>query len=167
MEKNRITELLNIVETTKKKLENYDSQTFVGFLANSSKTYYLSGKSREEYIRLLYFSTKQVKQVINGGKAGNEGYTRFIERELRISKVGERISVEDERFAKMNMEELAYVFGWLRRTVADTTKSSNKKQGNYNQNSYQKKYQSNNKAKTYSGEQWGGGNSAFDKIFKK
>ncbi len=160
MDKNRKIELLNIVESTKKKLEHYESQSFIGFLASSSKTFYLSGKSKEEYTKLLYFSIKQAEQVINGGKAGNEGYKRFIEQELRIVKSGEKIEMCNKDFSKMNMEEFAYIFGWLRRTVTQENIGNSKFQDKRKQNHHYAK-------KTYSGESWTGGNNVFDKIFKK
>ncbi len=125
MEKQRKEELLKIVAKFEKKLEEYASTSFIGFLATSSKTYYLEKRPVEEYFRFMFYSGIQAKQYLGAGNAGTESYKKFLKEELKLTKRNETIIVNSTQFASMNMEEIAYVFGWLRRVVVDQDKKSN------------------------------------------
>lgn len=125
MDKQRKKELLKLVKQLEDKLKHYEGRSFVSFLANSSKTYYLQQRPAEEYMELLFFRKAQAKQILGSGNAGAEGYKKFIEEELRLTKAVNKVIIGNHEFAKMNIEEIAYVFGWLRRvTVEDDDKKS-------------------------------------------
>ena len=128
MNKERKIQLLSLTEELRKKLERYETQSFLSFLSTSSKTYFLKAKASEEYFRLLFFTGQQTRQALNGGKAMEESYKRFIKEELQITRSGELIRVGNPRFSQLQMEELAYLFGWLRRLF--TEKEQNKGQNN-------------------------------------
>lgn len=175
MEKNRKGELLKQIELLRQKLEHYESQAFFGFLSSSSKTYYLQKRSVEEYIKFIYYTTLQTKQINTGGKASEEGYKKFIKEELKITKSGEKVTIGNPIFKTMNMEELAFVLGWLRRLAPEKDKkqSSNNrtdnrrnKNGNYISSRNNDYHKNKKESKTYSGEEWHG-NNVFEDFFGK
>ena len=126
MDTERKKELLRYCKALIVEIKQYDSTSFIGFLANTSRYYANQNKHIEEYYQLIYQAMNSKSQVIGGDGAATRSYKKFLKEQLKLSISGRVIDIGDTEFKRLTLDEVAYVFGWLGRLVA-TDKENNKK----------------------------------------
>ncbi|WP_054740998.1 hypothetical protein [Cellulosilyticum ruminicola] len=141
MEIERKKQLLKYCESLMKDLKEYDSLSFFGFLANTAKHYASQKKPLNEYHQMMYLAMLQGSNVIGENKAT---YKKFIKEQLKCSKQGQVIKIGDKVFNGLTMDEIAYIFGWLRRLSSNKKDENGLKQSNKKE-SYNKNYVSKSK----------------------
>ncbi|MFO7295225.1 MAG: hypothetical protein C0P72_004300 [Clostridia bacterium] len=72
----------------------------------------------QSFYKMLYDVRDSNLEVIGGGKSLKKAYNGFIDGFLKISKKSPlKYEIGNEEFRELNLEELYYVFGWVRRLV--------------------------------------------------
>lgn len=143
MEKTQKTKLLKYCQELYKKISEYDSQSFVSFLATTSKHYYQQLQDKEAYYKFLFYANKQKSNPIDKEKAKDRSYEKFIHEILGIKMQADAITIQDKMFEELSMQEIAYTFGWLRRIV-DSKVDKNESKGKIEKKSKERKKYSHN-----------------------
>lgn len=146
MEIERKKQLLKYCESLMTDIKEYDSLSFFGFLESTSKHYARQKKSLTEYHQMMYCAMSQGSQIIGGNNAALNSYKKFIQRQLKFSKQGQAIKIGDPLFKQLSLDEIAYIFGWLRRLSSSNKQNKNSvKPRERQENRYNKNYISKSK----------------------
>ncbi|MCM8901250.1 hypothetical protein KVG29_08450 [Caldicoprobacter algeriensis] len=87
------------------------------------------------FYKVLYDVRNSNLEILGGGRSLKEAYSGFIDGFLKISKKSppNKYEMNNEEFRELNLNELYYVFGWVRRLVkAQQPKRHNNREDNRN-----------------------------------
>lgn len=115
-------ELLLCAEDAADYIIKSGSTGFVSFILDMIKTVQQGDKSEAEKLQDLYKILYDVKnsnlEVLSGGRSLKEAYRNFIDGFLSISKKSpSKYEMKNEEFKDLCLNDLQYVFGWVRRLV--------------------------------------------------
>ncbi|NLO82723.1 MAG: hypothetical protein GX094_06665 [Clostridiales bacterium] len=115
-------ELLNCAERAAEYISagsDENSTTFISFIEDMIRVVYEQKDADERnpasLYRILYNVKNSNMEVLGGGRRLRQSYINFVDGFLRISKVSGEYRPANKEFADLSLDELAYVFGWIRR----------------------------------------------------
>lgn len=76
---------------------------------------------------ILYNVKNSNIYVLGGGKTLKDSYIHFIDDFLKISKKNNRYEISNDNFVDLSIDELHYVFAWVRRLTKDREVTSRSK----------------------------------------
>ncbi|MBM7582860.1 hypothetical protein JOD02_001729 [Caldicoprobacter guelmensis] len=76
------------------------------------------GEKLQHFYKMLYDVRNSNLEMLGGGRSLKEAYSSFIDGFLKISKKSSsKYEMNNGEFGELNLNELYYVFGWVRRLV--------------------------------------------------
>lgn len=99
-------------------------------------------EQKQIFLEIIYnIKNSNIDTVLSGGKAIKNSFKDFINNYLCIKKINNQYIIENSNFKDLDINELEYVFLWIRRLVKNSSKKENKKN--------KKKHRNNNDYKKY------------------
>lgn len=128
-------DLLTCAENTSYYINNIGGGSFIPFILDIID--FLNNqdideeKKTEQLWEILYNVKNSNIDVLGGGKALKESYIHFVDDFLKISKVNNSYKTSNDNFADLSINELYYVFAWVRRLTKDREVSKREKKSRH------------------------------------
>ena len=115
-------ELLSCAESAAKYISDGSDKNSIGFISFIEDMIKVVDAKKDPndrdpapLYRILYNVKNSSMDVLGGGKSLKQSYVNFIDFFLQVSKVSDEYRPANKEFAELDLDELAYVFGWIRR----------------------------------------------------
>ncbi|NLU25614.1 MAG: hypothetical protein GXX00_00395 [Hungateiclostridium thermocellum] len=130
--------LLACAKNTTEYIKNNNGGNFTGFIVdiiryvNKQK---MDSKQKAGQLWRILFNVKNSNiEIIGGGKSIKESYIKFIDEFLCIKKIQNEYKPQNADFCSLDLDEISYVFAWVRRLVKYEKEKVNMEEQKYVKN---------------------------------